>query len=279
MMQEFGLHPVDQIPSSLKDDATLEMSHFMVSLIINQELIGSGTLVRVDDAFAILTAHHVAELIESDDVTHLGVNIAAEPHGFFLPIQTLQHVVVGRCAAGVNEELGPDLSLLRLLDLQAIGTIASKKSFYNLDVPSRAEFWSDFPIDQMAWYLIGAPAERSRSQEQHGTGKHLLVAVHLIGEGTFKQRVTRGEFDFVTLRLLAGSHNFPLNYGGVSGGGVWLLPLTMDPDKGPSTISYDPPLLAGVAFYQFGVDSGECNIVCHGPESVAVRARDALRPT
>src|SRR5207253_6503503 len=133
-----------------------------------------------------LTAHHVAELMEADHVTHLGINIAAEPHGFFLPIQTLQHVVVGRCAAGVNEELGPDLSLLRLLDLQAIGTIASKKTFYNLNVRSRDEFWSNFPIDQMPWYVVGAPAERSRSQGQRGTRNHVLVAVHLIGEGTFK---------------------------------------------------------------------------------------------
>src|SRR5450432_3216050 len=148
LMQDFGLHPVDQIPASIKDAATLEMSHFMVSLIINQELIGSGTLVRVDDRFAILTAHHIAELVETGGVTHLGINIAATPHGFFLPIETLEHVVVGRCAAGVNEELGPDLSLLRLLDLKAIGTIASKQSFFDLDVSSRDQFWSDLPFDQ-----------------------------------------------------------------------------------------------------------------------------------
>jgi hypothetical protein len=149
-MREFGLHPVDQIPASIKDAATLEMSHFMVSLIINQELIGSGTLVRVDDAFTILTAHHVAELVERDQATHLGVNIAAEPHGFFLPVQTLEHTVVGRCPHGIDEERGPDLSLLRVLDRQAIGTIESKKSFYNLDVPSRDQFWSELPIDRMA---------------------------------------------------------------------------------------------------------------------------------
>ena len=233
--------------------------------------------MRVDDAFAILTAHHVAELVDGNDVTHLGVNIAAAAHSFFLPRQTLQHVVVGRCAAGVNEELGPDLSLLRLLDLEAIATIASKKSFYNLDVPSRDQFWSNLPIDQMLWYVVGAPAERSRSEGKRGTRNHLLVAVHLIGEGSFKERVTRDGFDFVTLRMLAGSYNFPLNYGGISGGGVWILPLTMDRNKAPSTISYDPPLLAGVAFYQFALKSGERDIVCHGPESVAVRARNALR--
>ena len=95
-------------------------------------------------------------------------------------------------------------------------------------------------------YLVGAPAERSRSEGQLGTRNHLLVAVHLIGEGTFKERVSRDGFDFVTLRLLARSHNFPLKYGGVSGGGVWILPLTMDPDKGLTTISYDPPLSAGL---------------------------------
>ena len=276
-MHEFGFHPEIEIPATLMIAATLEMSHFMVSLILNQRLIGSGTLVCVDDIHAILSAHHVAELLDEPDVTHLGINIAAYPHGFFVAVEQLQHVVIGSCAAGASEELGPDLSLIRLLSPDSIATIKSKKSFYRLDNPRRDRFWLELPIAHMPWYLVGAPAERSSNQGEFGTPGHILTAVHFHAEATFKSRVSREGFDFVTLQLIAGEHSYPADYRGVSGGGVWVLPLTMDPDKGASTLSYDPPTLAGVAFYQTELSSGERQIICHGPESVAVRARDALR--
>src|SRR5439155_25234646 len=97
------------------------------------------------------------------------INIAAHPHGFFVPVERLQHVVIGSCAAGENEELGPDLSLIRFLDPDSIATIKSKKSFYRLDKPERDRFWSELPIAHMPWYLVGAPAERSRKQGEFGT--------------------------------------------------------------------------------------------------------------
>src|SRR5207253_298435 len=103
--------------------------------------------------------------------------------------------------------------------------------------PSRAQFWLDLPIDAMPWYLVGAPEERSGSEGRRGKRNHVLTAVHLLGEASFRSRAVRGDFDFVTLRMPAGSQNYPSNYGGVSGGGVRLLPLTMDPDKGISSIS------------------------------------------
>jgi hypothetical protein len=252
------------------------MSHFMVSLVVNQRLIGSGTLVNIDNTYAILTAHHVAELIDEPDVSHLGINIAAYPHGFFIPIQHLEHIVVGNCNAGANGELGPDLSLIRLLEPSSIGTIRSKKSFYNLDNRERNRFWVELPVAHMPWYLVGAPAERSRTQGEFGTSHHILTAVHFHGEATFMSVVSRDGFDFVTLELIAGEHSYPTDYRGVSGGGAWILPLTMDPEIGISTLSYNPPILAGVAYYQTELDSRRRQIICNGPESISMRARDAL---
>jgi hypothetical protein len=64
-MREFGFHPVDQIPVELKDAATLEMSHFTVSLIVQQQLIGS--LHRRTSQFF----RHIAEG-EVDECAHAG---------------------------------------------------------------------------------------------------------------------------------------------------------------------------------------------------------------
>jgi len=79
---------------------------------------------------------------------------------------------------------------------------------------------------------------------------------------------SRDEFDFVRLRVTAGDYGFPKNYGGVSGGGIWLLPITMDPDVGPSSINFDAPFFAGVAFHQSGLTGRIRVITGHGPNSI-----------
>jgi len=274
-MIEYGLWPETEVPAYIKEAGTREMSNYTVSFVLRQRLIGSGTLVRVGNNHGILTAAHVARIVEDADQA-IGVNIANHPHGFFIPRQCFEHVVVG--ATGTLDTAdGPDLSILRILDVNDLATIKSKKSFYPLDRSSLSEFWNTLPINEMLWHLVGAPDERSRSEGVFGTQDHILAVKHFLGEATYKNREIRGEFDFVTLRLLAGQYLFPSDYGGVSGGGVWWLPLVMDPDVGVSTMHYEAPILAGVPFYQREIKDGEREIVCHGPESIYVRAAAKLR--
>ena len=132
-------------------------------------------------------------------------------------------------------------------------------------------------MPEMLWHLVGAPDERSSSEGIFGTRDHILGVKHFLGEATYKERAIRGQFDFVTLQLIAGQYTFPSNYGGVSGGGIWLLPLTMDPDVGVSSMSYEAPILAGVPFYQREIFNGEREIICHGPNSIYIHAASKLQ--
>lgn len=63
-MVEYGLHPQTDVPAEIKDAGTREMANYSVSLILHQKLIGSGTLIRVGDQHGILTAAHVARIVE-----------------------------------------------------------------------------------------------------------------------------------------------------------------------------------------------------------------------
>jgi hypothetical protein len=275
LMVEYGLHPQTDVPAEIKDAGTREMANYSVSLILHQKLIGSGTLIRVGDQHGILTAAHVARIVEKADQP-IGVNIADHPHGFFIPKQCFEHIIVG-ASESLDDAHGPDLSILRILDLNDLATIKSKKSFYPLDRSNVIRFWESLPINEMLWHLVGAPDERSSSEGVFGTRDHILGVKHFLGEATYKERQIRGKFDFVTLQLIAGQYSFPSDYGGVSGGGIWLLPLTLDPEIGKSTMSYDAPILAGVPFYQRGIINGEREIICHGPESIYIRAATMLR--
>ena len=76
--------------------------------------------------------------------------------------------------------------------------------------------------------------------------------------------------------IIAGQHGFPEKYGGVSGGGAWVIPLTMDPDKGESTLRYEP-LYCGAVFYEFFPDAaGQSKLIAHGPESIYKRLPEKL---
>src|SRR5262249_35162908 len=123
---EYGVHPQTDVPAEIKEAGTREMANYTVSLILKQRLIGSGTLVRVGDRHGILTAAHVAEIVQNADQA-IGINISSDPHGFFIPKQCLEHIVVG-ASQTLDDPDGPDLSILRILDLNDLATIKSKKS-------------------------------------------------------------------------------------------------------------------------------------------------------
>jgi hypothetical protein len=77
----------------------------------------------------------------------------------------------------------------------------------------------------------------------------------------------REGFDYLRLEVDAGSFGHPVNYQGVSGGGIWLLTLTIDPDVGEGSLRFES-IFCGVAFHQSEVKDNKRIITAHGPASV-----------
>ncbi len=277
-MEEYGRYRQDEIPpekvEAAKAAATREVSDFSVSLISQQKVLGSGTLVSAGNAMGILTAYHVAEVVFRRQEP-LGLNISDHVHQCFVDPAHMEHRSVGIPASWKRPEDGPDLSVIKLLDVGLLSTIRSRKSCYRLDGRSFSEY-SGYPLNQMPWWIMGSPVEFERHQGELGTGKHVLTAIHFAAEASFIRFAHREPFDFIELRATAGAHGFPLRYGGVSGGGIWFAPLTMDPDVGVTSLGYASPILAGVVYYEGDLESGERRMLGHGPESVYGQAREAL---
>ena len=280
-MDEFGYYKHgDLSPEALAamrramDSGVRQINDFTVSFVSRQRPLGSGTLVRAGDRHAILTAFHVAKVLQERDEP-VGVIVSDRDHQLFIEPLGFDFISVGEPANRKHPELGPDLAVLRILDLPRLAILTSKKSFYRLDGRSFNE-WKNRPIEQMPWWIAGAPAELARSIGEIDTAKHILAATHFHAEATLVAMEERQGFDFAELQVTAGSHSFPSDYGGVSGGGIWLAPLQMDPDIGPTSITPASPLLAGVAFYQGALQNGHRAIIGHGPQSVYERAATAL---
>src|SRR5437879_2698406 len=131
-MREFGNYPAGIIPQVLLERATREIETYTVSLILDQRLTGSGTLVTVERARGILTAHHVSKLVCRDQDELLGINIANHAHGFFVPVSDLRHHVIGESKEEDGKPLGPDLAFLEILDPKKLATIATRRSFFRV---------------------------------------------------------------------------------------------------------------------------------------------------
>jgi hypothetical protein len=268
----FGEIRVDQIPEerlhAIRRQAFDASHDFFVSLVLNDHLLGSGTLVDAYGTLGILTAYHLAEQLDADRSGFLCSPLGEFPHRFEIPRQCIEHIPLGKPDPRVAAD-GPDLSFLRLLGEPLISILKGKKSFYRVSGKSFDELRALGP-EKMFWWVIGAPAEISRPMTSK-TDSGALMAKHLIAEAAFKSLTSRNDLETLTLTLKAGDHPFPASYQGASGGGVWVSSLMLDhPGAALRTIELSPCFLAGVMFYQRAVDTvNRCTeIVANGPRSI-----------
>lgn len=163
---------------------------------------------------------------------------------------------------------GPDLAFLCLLDNVTISSLKAKKSFYPLCSGNCDIFDQIHPKITSVCCLIGAPVEMAVEQGAMGSESHLLGSTHLAARAQITEETKIEGFDYLSVAVVAGRKGFPENYQGVSGGGLWHIPLSIDPEVGPSSIAYEHPELVGVAFYQSDFNEQSRTIFCHGPKSI-----------
>jgi hypothetical protein len=250
---EFGHYPEGTVPQWLFEKATREISDYSVSLSIDNAPAGSGTLVSFGRKFGILTAAHVLRHLERGRDSHFAIVYALRiTHRLLLDKRYIGSV---RLDSASDESQGPDLALVIINDPACISTLKARKSFYSLSGRGPTYF-SQLPRQSALCFVFGAPAEFSTEQGEPGTPEHILLSTHFAGRAQVTGEFSNGGYDCLEFGVRAGDHGFPSSYGGVSGGGVWHIPVTLDPDRGLASISYKHVELIGVAFYQSPDESG-----------------------
>jgi hypothetical protein len=249
-----------------------EASKHVKRLVIRSS--GSGTLVFAGNRFGILTAYHVAKRFPG---VQLGMVITDRDTTFHLERDDFVVIPIGLPHSEEHPELGPDLAVIWILNPDRLATIQSKKSFYRLTDRSFDE-WNDPPLKshlkELFWWVLGAPDEFASYVKPHDVRGEVLAATHFSGEATFCEILERAAFDFIEVEITAGSHNYPSDYGGVSGGGIWLTPMEQVTDD-PLSVKHMSVVLAGVPFCQ-GPPGATRRIFGHGPKSIHDLATAAL---
>lgn len=270
---------VGDISESLLSDAGTCVQHYSVGIVSlymegqkpRTALIGSGSLVHKGDSYGILTAAHVIDERKSPmfrRAERIGLAFKGSSHSWHESKDRFSYEIL----AYQPDERGPDIAFIRIPG-ELLGQLKARKSFWNLD-KYREELSSLPPIRMGVWTLFGCPAEGVHKTAPSAQFHDLLAIPGLSGFAGIDEDETVDGFDYYrfVVSYAAGS-NPPADFGGVSGGGLWQVPIRKNSD---GTLTYDHPILSGVAFWQSPVESNERFILCHGRESIYRRAYDAM---
>jgi len=254
------------------DEAQRLADNYVVGLADDGEVLGSGTLVNVAGVNGILTANHVVKLsiLEKRRTEFVLCYRRGIKHTHVVAMDQFLHIVVGPYREQANEELGPDLSLLVITDSTLYEALAKSKSFYSLDEQYDASPFPSDKLTQMPWSISGCPDElRINSTTEGGETLTKLSNIHVPAH--LLSIDERGGFDYLSLQVDAGRNDAPEKYGGVSGGGIWLVS-GMHRESGAAWI----PLLQGVCFYATAAEHQKSILTGHGPKSLYRRVRDQI---
>jgi hypothetical protein len=232
------------------------------------QLVGSGTFVVSGNTFAVLTAGHVVENLKKP--FSLGLSVQESEHKYLIDSELLTPRVIAR---GKDDSAGPDLGIIILPDV-AIGWIKASRSFYDLDAGLEYLRNGSCDADIYAAALCGVPdvLKRDQPSERGYTGVRLYTQLCLFG--SVGNTYVVDDFDYCDAEINYDSSNtLPESFEGVSGGGLWFVPLR---EKGRNIIETEKPILHGVAFYQTQRQGSLRAIRCQGPMSIYEQARQAI---
>lgn len=261
-LRQFELK-LSELPDSLHDGLLNRFQHSMICLAYSDpknRLVtpcGSGTLVRSGAHFAILTAAHVVQELQSK--SKVGLFLRDGPGFFAFDKETVDFF---QCPGAKHAEIGPDIGFLRIPSVK-VGAISAVKSFIDLDAQLRKIEKGAPAHDDGIWCTTGFPEALGG---QHVDGEILRTRLFgFMGVGLMENFEDRGEFDYCTTGVdLTDDDLLPDSFTGMSGGGLWQVTLR----RKDGTIEPIERYLSGVVYYQTAIKKRERFIKCHGRKSI-----------
>jgi hypothetical protein len=219
------------------------------------KLVGSGSLVIINDSYYILTAAHVWEYVQS--AVKLGITLTDNiSHKHLIDVAAIVPTTLKPDASAWNK-WGPDLALLRI-PAENIGGIKAFLVFEDVKAPPR-------PLNVEClegWVVMGTPGEL-------GTFTQIHADVQIMGRFVEPQPQDHCDYDYFDFEMDSSSPGMPNSWGGLSGGGLWRILVYDSPETGKIDWAQR---LKGVVFWQSPIKNG-CRVVrSHGPKSIAAIA-------
>ena len=239
-----------------------------LGIVNNQEtadLLGSGVLVTANKQYAILTAHHVLEILPKTG--RLGLVLLDKEEKTTIDIDGIDYVKIDR---GNTDKDGPDIGFVKL-STNIASVIGAKKSFYNLD--KRQElFINNPPNDRDGIWDAQGFIEQLTKVEMDNNRKKMVKAFCQYGAfGGIEGYEIRGKYDYYDFPINDLRRDIdPDNFGGISGGGLWQLILGMNNE---GELNVKELLLRGIVYFQDPFDVHQkSKLRCHAYKSIYEQA-------
>ena len=267
---------IGDIPQAVLDEVMLSLKNYLVALCVQipgkpqprLRFIGSGTLVELEGAHYILTAAHVWH--ETRGVDQIGLALTDHQSSFRMPRES---ILVKELWSGKLSEWGPDIALLRIPSPD-VPTISAHKSFLNLSLQKERLPLCPPTTENGLWVVTGMVGEFSEIQTHQEIG---TLEGHIHGEAFFsavQQTHEHNGYDYFDIGANLNLPGVPSSFGGVSGGGLWEVKLSMS--RSTKELTWDGKrYFRGVAFWESEKTDGHRMIRCHGPKSIFEKAWDS----
>jgi hypothetical protein len=233
--------------------------------------VGSGTFVRVDETYGILTAYHCTIPLRGEFLLGLTAAPEGSAHNFTLERASINIVSI---AIPTTDEYGPGLAFITIADWRKVETIKASKIFYDL-LPDKDLILNDPPpISRSLWYVYRVPHERFEATESEAGFEMMMQFQHLSAVGDINRNYEKDGYDYAEMDVLPGDQEAPPeSFGGMSGGALWQITIAPSQD---SAFSPTGPFFSGVIFYQAISASGIRFLRCHFRHSIYQRVLQAF---
>jgi len=267
---------ITEITEELLKSATEHLWQFTVGFVAVERkgkveeatLRGSGILVKANGTYAFLTAEHVIDNLPREG--RLGLILSTKAEQTTIDISGIDYLRIDR---GQDARAGPDIAAI-VLSSTVASTVASKKTFYNLDT-RKEQLMTAPPNDREGiWIASGFVEEFTQIDPNPAPYETVKAFCEFGAVGGVESYVVHGRHDYFEFPV---SHppgsSIPHNFGGVSGSGLWHVLLR---EKEGGDLTAYQYILQGLTYYQDPYVEGRSALRCHGPKSIYGVAHEAL---
>jgi hypothetical protein len=245
--------PTMEIERLLSDSAPTIWRHIAIIITLGNNQAFSGVFAKSFGYEGILTAAHSAIQFLAND--NIALAVAEEGHRFIVKSTDFDHVPIGYDEAEGYTSDQPDLSFVVIKNEQLLQIIRDQKlSFYDLDIAAvgvnEALLNPEKPFARFNWSVGGCPRGKIEIANKiiGGREREIITNHSALIQGSLVDWYSDSvnNFDYLKLYMGSGFEEFPDDYDGMSGGGIWYQRFLTD-----NGINFTvKPILAGVVRWQ-----------------------------
>jgi hypothetical protein len=263
----------NEVTPALVNSISDSVYPFVVGLIHADDLVGSGTLIRVGERFGILTAYHVVHNVtpkfdfRAGSTDNLGLIMLPreQVHRFEIPLGLGVTTLID-IAKPTVEELGPDLAFIEIKPSKYLSQLDASRDFFNLGV--NREKGLHLALTEKDPMVVSGFYHEGHVTELNMDGFSIVSGFRgFAGLTGIENLREHAGYDLCDVTVdYSSADRLPDSFGGYSGGGLWNVVLTKNEKTGE--IGHRPPILAGVVFYQEQINETRKILRCHLTTSV-----------